>query len=347
VPRLSTSDAASVRAIADELDTIRIDGPPALDVVLPELRRLMRTESVLAYKITERAPSWQVDLFHHDGFHSGDAFERRCQRFFAAAPRPYAWYNAVRPEPEQRNRVFEAVGRIPPGQYESSVIYRDVMKPLKLERHRQLRVLVCEGPALLAWVGAFHPDPVDARQHRLLAAIVSPLRRRLSIERRLRASPRVQSALNSLLDQLAAPAFVLGREGRLHETNASGKALLSTSYGTVISSLRDAVAGRPSPLALELTPLRENARCVGWLAILRSDTPGARVAASVTRATAKWRLTSRQNQVLELVARGLANATIAATIGIGERAVELHVSAIFDRVGVESRSALVATILLL
>ncbi|HVZ88913.1 MAG TPA: LuxR C-terminal-related transcriptional regulator [Polyangia bacterium] len=347
MPRLSSSDAASVRAIADELDTIRIGGPPALDVALPELRRLMRTESVLAYKITERAPSWQLDLFHHDGFHRGDAFERRCQTFFAAAPRPYAWYNAVRPEPEQRNRVFEAVGRIPPGQYESSVIYRDVMEPLKLERHRQLRVLVCEGPALLAWVGAFHPDPVDARQHRLLAAVVPALRRRLSIEQRLRASPRVRWALNAVLDQLAAPAFVLGREGQLHEMNASGRTLLATSHAAVLSSLRDAVARRPNALAFEVTPLRENASCVGWLAILRSDTPDARVAACVTRATAKWCLTPRQNQVLDFVARGLANATIAATIGIGERAVELHVSAIFDRAGVESRSALIATVLLL
>ena len=30
------------------------------------------------------------------------------------------------------------------------------MVPLGLQRHKQLRVLVCDGPALLAWVGAFH-----------------------------------------------------------------------------------------------------------------------------------------------------------------------------------------------
>jgi hypothetical protein len=39
--------------------------------------------------------------------------------------------------------VLEAIERSPPGEYEASRIYREVMVPLRLERHRQLRVLLC------------------------------------------------------------------------------------------------------------------------------------------------------------------------------------------------------------
>lgn len=345
MPRLSRHDAASVRAIGAELDTIHVDGPPVLDVVMPELRGLLGTESVLAYKVSERATGWQVDIFHHDGFRRAAEFGRRLLAFLATAPARFAWYNAVRPEPGQRNRVLEAVGRIPPGQYETSPLYRDVMAPLGLERHTQLRVLVCDGPALLAWVGTFHPGPVRPGQHRLLAAVVPALRRRLTIEQRLHSAPRTQVALEAALDHIAAPTFVVDHRGGVHETNAAARALLSTRYATVIYSLRDAVARRPSELTFELTPLRENGSCVAFLAVLSADTLSERIAGRVMTSAARWSLTPRQHQVIELVAQGMANATIAATLGIGERAVELHVSAILDRAGVESRAALIARIL--
>lgn len=50
-------------------------------------------------------------------------------------------------------------------------------------------------------------------------------------------------------------------------------------------------------------------------------------------------------QVLELVARGLANRTIAAELRIAESTVEQYVTALLVRAGVESRAALVARIL--
>jgi DNA-binding NarL/FixJ family response regulator len=59
----------------------------------------------------------------------------------------------------------------------------------------------------------------------------------------------------------------------------------------------------------------------------------------------RWNLTSRQSEVLELVARGMTNARIAATLGIRLGTVEFHISRIFDRVGVNSRKALIATVM--
>jgi DNA-binding CsgD family transcriptional regulator/transposase len=56
----------------------------------------------------------------------------------------------------------------------------------------------------------------------------------------------------------------------------------------------------------------------------------------------QWTLTVRQTDVLDLVARGLTNAVIAETLGIGVGTVEFHVAAIFDKAGVCSRAALLA-----
>ena len=52
-------------------------------------------------------------------------------------------------------------------------------------------------------------------------------------------------------------------------------------------------------------------------------------------------LTTREREVVRLVAQGLANKTIAARLGISPRTVEGHLNHVFDKVGASSRSALV------
>lgn len=56
-------------------------------------------------------------------------------------------------------------------------------------------------------------------------------------------------------------------------------------------------------------------------------------------------LTARQGQVAALVAEGLTNAEVADSLGLSVKAVEKHVSAIFDRLGVDSRTAVAALVL--
>lgn len=63
---------------------------------------------------------------------------------------------------------------------------------------------------------------------------------------------------------------------------------------------------------------------------------------AVGAATGQWRLTPRQRDVLELLARGVTNAVIADELNIAERTVEFHVTAIFDKAGVDNRTALLA-----
>ena len=48
-------------------------------------------------------------------------------------------------------------------------------------------------------------------------------------------------------------------------------------------------------------------------------------------------LTARQREVLDLLATGLTNAQIGAKLVLSERTIDNHVSAIFAKLGVESR----------
>jgi len=54
------------------------------------------------------------------------------------------------------------------------------------------------------------------------------------------------------------------------------------------------------------------------------------------------RLTERQLEVVQLVARGFANKQIAAALTISERAVEATLTRVYERLDVASRSALIA-----
>jgi DNA-binding NarL/FixJ family response regulator len=50
-------------------------------------------------------------------------------------------------------------------------------------------------------------------------------------------------------------------------------------------------------------------------------------------------LSSRQRQVFDLVVIGQSNKEIARTLGLSEGTVKIHLSKLFDRLGVRHRSA--------
>jgi len=343
---LTRTERTRLAEIEAELAVLRLDGPSVIEPVLPTVRDLLATDVVMVFSPEERGDGLEVARFHTANLRDPEHARTSFARFFQTAPRRYAWYDAVRPEPEQRNRVLEAHELMGPGELERSAIYRQVLVPLRLHHHRQPRVLLCDGPSLLAWFGAFHPEPVRPRQRQLLSRLAAPMRRRLRLERRLAAMPLRHAALDTALEQLGAPAFVIDRHGAIRGTNTAGRRLLDEQPVSVRASLAERVRGRDAALAFDVTPLDERGVPRGFLAVLPAHTLEERVRAAVTSAAERWQLTARQREVLAYVLRGHANATIAGFLRISERAIEQHVSALIARAGVEHRAALVSCVLL-
>ncbi len=333
--------------VRTELRTLRIGGTCVMSTVVPAVREILDTDIVLLYSVAEHETGWSITRWHHSGV------TPECGPLLASALSRTSvgsvfYYDVLRPAAEQRNRVLEAsswIDREQPGTWESSRMCREVMAPLKLHRHRQPRALICDGPVLLAWFGALQARPVARAQVRTLSALVPAMKQRLALERQLQGAPRTASALQAALEQLGTAAFIIKSRGAIVETNQAGRALLESSRAEVRRAMEDAIAQRPNALGLELVPLAERGVPGHILVIVRGGSPDARVDACVQACIMRWSLTPRQAQVLELVARGLANTTIAAMLGIGERSIEHHMTAIFDCAGVDGRAALVAMVL--
>ena len=84
-----------------------------------------------------------------------------------------------------------------------------------------------------------------------------------------------------------------------------------------------------------LTP-RRDPRCRGGLRAARSE--GRVVLLESKRVRVDQQLSSREVEVLRLVAAGLANKQIARRLGIAERTVKAHLTNIFARIDVTDRT---------
>jgi len=149
-------------------------------------------------------------------------------------------------------------------------------------------------------------------------------------------------ALGSALNLIDAPAFVIDLSGVVLHANTNARALLDRDRHAIARSLERAIAGAPAGGAWELMPLRGTDKQRGFVAILRTGRRETPVGELAQAASGRWRLIARQAEVLDLVVRGFTNALIADSLGIGEGTVEFHLSAIFDKAGVESRAMLIA-----
>jgi DNA-binding CsgD family transcriptional regulator len=249
----------------------------------------------------------------------------------------YGGFNALRPEPRQRNRLLSG-GEVVAMTGSVSRVESEFYPLIGARGHHTLRVLICERASLLAYMCILQSAAETPVQRAVMHRLMTPLQRRLMFERRLRESDLASAAIETALDQIAAPAWLLKRNGSVAVTNSAGRARLATKR-----SLAADLRVPTSDPAFRRIPVTARGEIRGHLVVERGEAPErtSRVAAFASRA----RLTPAQTRVLQLLACGHSNTTIAAQLAVALRTVETHMTAIFEKTQTFTRAGLLAEIM--
>lgn len=133
---------------------------------------------------------------------------------------------------------------------------------------------------------------------------------------------------------------------RIVEVSPATRVVVLSAFDE-IDYVRAALAAGVAGYLLKTTPADElveaiRAACSGVMVLDPSLSPHlVRAPDGGPMTSGVEALTSREREVVNLVAQGLPNKAIAAQLGISPRTVEGHLNHVFEKVGASSRSALV------
>lgn len=360
---LNSRDQRLLGDLRARLDTVE-PGVDVLPALVDALREALHAERGLAYGVDIGPERYQVSYLHVSGFSmTQEAAHAYLDGFVGTRRDAWGYFNPACPQPSQRNRElqFQAPGTdaapLPPPQDERHTLWKTLgitaeeqaqvrstiggfLQGCGLDRMMFLRVLVCDGPALLGWVGAMRSEPFEARELSLMRELIPSLRRRLALDSRLREAGMLHAALEVALESLGQAAYVVVSTGRVAFANSLGRARLEQDAGLVADALKRHLRGEPLGVEMSLTPLRIAGAPAYYLAIAQGQPVQA--LARVHTLSSGWGLTAREMEVLGRLVHGESNKAIALQLGCAERTVEVHVTRILAKAQVESRSALIA-----
>ncbi|XXF78722.1 LuxR family transcriptional regulator [Myxococcaceae bacterium GXIMD 01537] len=342
-------------------------GRSVLPGLVQVLREGLRAERTVAYGVDVGPEQYLARFCHGAGFaHGAGAVGELFNGFLSTLHNPWGYFDPARPVAAQRNRALhfrplmshgpsesplhdvggEAWRKLGIAPEERARVHGQVhtaatvlCQRLGVERMFELRTLVCDGSAMLAWVGAFRSEPFGPQEVRLLQALTPVLQRRLGLEERLRESGLLGAALEAAMEALSQPAYVLTGSGRVVYANSAGRARMGHAAPR-LAELRHRTREQADAADLVVTPLRGTGLSAHSLVIDRSASSHA--FARVHALAGRWALTAREVEVLERIIHGETNKAIAARLGCAERTVEVHVTHVLCKAQVESRSALIA-----
>jgi DNA-binding NarL/FixJ family response regulator len=165
-----------------------------------------------------------------------------------------------------------------------------------------------DGDEALALAAQFKPDV-------LLVDINMPRRDGVGVVRELRAKGDKQPVV--MLTSADDDATIL----RALQSGADGYLLKTADEGDIHRALRMAAAGQP--------------------AILQPEVSKAMVASWRHAGGHEEALSEREVEILKTLAKDLSNKEIASRLGISDRTVQQHLSNIFSKLGVASRTGAV------
>jgi PAS domain-containing protein len=304
--RLADTILNRIREIEAELRTIIDGGPTALAMLAPALRELLAAEQSVTMVLGPRGDGLQVDHGFSDGL--GGAFIPTLNAYIEHKTVGWAMYNPVRPEPTQRNVAlyWEPLRRLLGLSDRLQVpVARDLMPRFGLGSADNLRVLVCDGPSLLGWVGVFREGSFGSREQRTLQRLVPALQRRLLLERHIANAPSMRARLDATFAAIPMPAFLTDIAGTVLEANAAASLWLEREGREGRERLRDAVKRRRD-LQFDVTSVVAAGSPELRLVLLRASadltTPRAAQAAQ------RWGFTTQQARSLACSSKGSPRA---------------------------------------
>lgn len=346
--KLARDAVEKLRAVEDclghhSLDTDNLQG------AMEALRDLLETDKAFAYSLGQRGTGDDL-MITREASATPPAAARWRETFDDyVRGRGVAWgaYHALRPEPAQRDCVLRSEELAVLTRGRSVEVETALYTRIGALGEDTMRVLVCDGPSMLAWVGIIQPAPTTERQRELLERLVPAFRRRLEFDRVLAQSLLADAALVLALEEIPGAAWFVGPKGKVEYANAAGRARLDADRERLGALLRECIARRAAfpDLRFKIASVRD---AVGGLAHIVVEVPeigsSDDLGNDVADAASRLGLTPAQTRVFEHVARGTSNATIAGELGVAARTVEAHVTAILMKAQVPSRAALIVQI---
>ena len=330
-----TAARKRTRDLAEYIRAGAPKGADVLDVAVRELAPILDTEQTVGIRLNVAGDGVTLDSIRSP-FAGAARVERFLRAHLASRPRSYASFD---PTPPQRNVVLglaeierisgRTLGGSPVGGlfHQQGFALRDVV-----------RSLLCDGPVLLAWFGAFRDRAFDERERGLLSRLVRPLRERLTLQRRLEEMPWVAVTMKVVLETTAWPRWSSGaRCACTTPTRRRGPSSRPTarrsSPGCGTSwPVAGTAPGSSSPSRTS-RGRSISSQCGAWPRATRL--PGR-----------TWRRPdgayASPGRSPKLLAQGHSNRLIATALSCSESAVEQHVTVLLRRYDVEHRAELVA-----
>lgn len=337
---ISKRDREALAAVIDDvrrLDLGPVSGPGQIAKRLAKGMTDLFGPRCAVYRPEATANGWSLE------FIEAPALTRSALaaygRLLAGSSNPSNLYlfNPLRPKPDERNVIRD----ISPEQIDRAPVSRPVFVQAGLGHMSQTRMLVCDGPLLLAWVGLFRPpdNPVTQRERwmfrRLASAASDPLRRARGL-----SAAASSIVLEAALAAYSGEAYLLRADGRIEFANEVGAARMRRSAREVVEQITTALAVYPKRTELELHAIHGDGIPPMFLAT-RSSAPTSDLEGRLSVVQVEWRLTPRQVDVLRRLVVGDSNKEVAARLALALRTVELHVGALMRRAKVDSRLRLV------
>jgi DNA-binding CsgD family transcriptional regulator len=334
---MNPRDRAALRAGVDRLRTIDagepLDAPRFAGKIARELHGLLgASDLAIVYRPARKKEDWIVAAEGPQANILSGSFPS------AAALSPgFFLYDPLRPELSDRNVV----------QTHEREQFTAASRPLVEKfgaRLRQTRMLLCDGPVLLAWIGIWRADGRDDgfEQH-AVRTIAFAVRRRLRLA--LGVPPGMaRSTFEASLDAYPGEAYVVRASGHVEYANRTGAARLTAAPLDLQDKLATAATRYPAPSPdFDLHPLGGASLPRFFLATRPSVAP-IDLESRIEAARVRWQLTPRRVDVLRRLALGDSNKDIAARLQISIRTVEEHLAAMMPVAKVDSRLRLVVRV---